>query len=163
MGTPASRTFTQITRDTIGALSGGSGVPITMSDNDFETLCHTAELRLLSALCREEPPAESDKNYPAWLMLLANFIRAMWSAIEVGVDHVTSIAPRNFRVTFGDDGNVDLADFWRDWSDILGIFSQCPDGAGIAYQTDYSWARWAQDGLVPTELWPDLPPGGPLS
>lgn len=162
-GTPVARTFTPITRDTIQALSGGTGVPPTMSDVDFNTLCQTAEIRLLSALCRDDHPAEDDPLYPVWTTLLANWIRAMWSAIETGIDHVTSIAPRNFRVEFGDDGQIELADFWDDWADVLGLFSECKDGTGIAYQRDYSWWQWAPDGFSPTEVWPDLPPGGPLA
>ena len=75
-----SFTPTSMTRDAADLLSGGLGLPPALPDADWQTLCKSAEARLLALLCLESGPSVADANYASWLDLLANWVKAVQAA-----------------------------------------------------------------------------------
>ena len=152
-------TPTVLDRPTADLLSGGLGVPASVSDTQFATLSHACEARLLAMLCMTAPPAPQSDDYDSWLSLLANWIKAVYAVNNSGVTRTVSKSMRNFRVLYGDNGEVALKSFYSNFQDLIGLFSQC--STGVEFQTDRVPLIYAPDSVNPANMFPDnLPMAG---
>ena len=156
---PFDPTFTADDRQRVEALSGGTGISAAMSATNYATICLVAEQRLLIGLCRREPPDETDPRIGLYRMILANFVKAIWSTVEAGVRPIQRLHPREFDVIFANGGKVEMPVFWNTWADVITLFSRCRDQP-VSYQSDLLPLMYAPDGLHIDDVHPDLPPGG---
>lgn len=155
-------TPTSLSRPTADLLSGGLGLPASVSDGDWVTFCESCEARLLAALCRSDNVKPDSDDYTSWLSLLANWCKAVYAANQSGIRPTTAKSMRNFSVSYGADGAVDLKNFYRNFSDLIAKFSEC--GSGVAMQSDWTSVVYAPESVQPQNLLQDAPPlyGGSL-
>ena len=151
-----SFTPTNLTRDAADLLSGGLGLPPALSDADWQTVCKSAEARLLALLCLDSGPSVADANYASWLDLLANWVKAVQAAKTSGIRSTVSKSSRNLSVSFGNNGQVLLKDFYANNADLIGLFTNC--GTGVDMQSDWVPILYGPDALQPGDMMPDSPP-----
>lgn len=155
-------TPTNLSRDTADLLSGGLGLPAALSDTDWKTLRESAEARLLALLCLDSGPSIADDDYSSWLDLLSNWIKAVQAAKASGIRSVVSKGSRNLSISYGNNGQVLLKDFYANNADLIGLFADC--GTGVDMQSDWVPILYGPDALQPGDMMPDSPPlmGGAL-
>lgn len=148
--------YTTITREQADLFTGGVGLPTDLPEDDFTRIANACELSLRSLLCRSDSPLPSDPKYNTWLMLLAGWVKATYAAQKSGIDRTTAKSVRNFSVSKGNDGKVDLSDFYDNMSPLISMFSQC--GSGVDFQTDLIPLIYAPDVTDIANRMPDAPP-----
>lgn len=148
--------YTAITRKQADMFTGGVGLPADMSEADFSRFANACELALRSLLCRSDSVLPDDPKYNTWLMLLSAWIKATYAVQRAGIDRTTSKTVRNFSVSKGNDGKVDLSDFYDNFSTLISMFSKC--GSGVDYQTDLLPLIYAPDVTDIGNRMPDAPP-----
>lgn len=152
-------TPTALDRPTADLLSGGLGVPASVTDAQFVVLSHACETRLLAMLCMTAPPDPQTDDYDSWQSLLANWIKAVYAVNKSGITRTVSKSMRNFSVSYGDNGEVALKSFYSNFQDLIGLFSQC--STGVEFQTDRVPLIYAPDSVNPANMFPDnLPMAG---
>ena len=148
--------YTTITRKQADLFTGGVGLPADMSEDDFTRIANACELSLRSLLCRSDSILPANPNYNAWLMLLSAWIKVTYKVQKTGIDRTTAKSVRNFSVSKGNDGKVDLSDFYDNMSTIISMFSMC--GSGVDFQTDLLPLIYAPDVTDLGNIIPDAPP-----
>lgn len=113
-----------------------TGLNVSYSSSDWETIVSVAEVRLASFLCLEELPYEGEGDervLPADLaLLLANFIAAVLHFQGNG-DSVSSKRVRNFTINFKSSSAADaFSQIAAQYSDIIEKYSQC--GLGVVVE-----------------------------
>lgn len=141
-----------ITWDVVAAASF-QNLP-TLTDDQANALISACQIRLLSELCLTAIPTD---NLAAWQMLLANYVAAVVAANKSGIVPVQSKSVRNFSITIGNNGQINLKAFYDNFSDLLGMFSQCHNG--VMFQSPNIQNEDFPDGLRPGDILPDLPAG----
>ena len=155
-------TPTDLSRDAADLLSGGLGLPPALSDTDWKTLCQSAEARLLALLCLDSGPSVADADYSSWLDLLANWVKAVQAAKTSGIRSTVSKSSRNLSISYGNNGQILLKDFYANNADLIGMFNNC--GTGVDMQSDWVPILYGPDALQPGDMMPDSAPlfGGAL-
>lgn len=155
-------TPTSLPRSKANAFCGGTCVPLTVADSEWDMLVQACEAPLLAALCRPAPPVEADDPnlYPSWLRLLAIWVKASFAADAEGLEHVQSWSMRNFSQSGIDP--VEMSRFADNNSDLLSLFSQC--GSRVSFPSNWNEWIYAPDNQQVGRRYPDAPPmfGGAL-
>ena len=151
----AEEAFTAITRSQADLFTGGVGLPDSLPEADFSRFARACEVSLRALLCRSDSVLPGDSHYDSWLMLLSAWIKATYAVNRKGVDRTTSKSVRNFSVSSGNDGRLEIADFYSNQATLISLFSNC--GSGVDFQTDLLPLIYAPDSIG-TAHNPDLPP-----
>ena len=149
-------TPTVISRPTMDLLSGGIGVPVSVSDADLATFTAGCETRLLAMLCMTDPPASTDADYQSWLMLLSCWVKAVYAANRSGIIPTASKSIRNYSTSYGNNGEIVLSAFYSNMSDLIQMFNACDES--VQFQSDWNPIIYSPDATYPRSLTPDAPP-----
>ena len=104
-----------------------TGLTVTFTEEDWQTLVTVASKRLASFLCLETFPGLADDNADL-AMLLANFIAAVLKFQGNG-DTVESKRVRNFTINFKTSSASNaFSQIASQYSDIIEEYSQCDSG-----------------------------------
>jgi len=99
-----------------------TGVTVSYSDEDWETIIKIATERLALRLCMTDGwPDDPDASL---LMLLANFLAGVFKYQGAG-GTVTSKSVRNFTINFSDNADDVWVALYRNYGDLLDLYSEC--------------------------------------
>jgi len=146
-----------ITRDDLAVTSISSSNLAALTDDQLSFLITACQIRLMAELCITEIPTE---NVEAWTMLLANYVAAVFAANKSGIVATLAKQVRNFHIQYGNNGKIELKNFYSNFSDLIGMFSQCTNGV-MMQKPFYANEDWP-DGIRPGDSMPDWPIGRPF-